>query len=71
MYQITKQRYNELTRQQQADVDLLTSFLTKIKQGEMLTSDEKIVTGIIARRLPEGPRKVEGLALYNYLMSQE
>jgi hypothetical protein len=57
------------TRQEENDYNLATKFLDKLRRGENLTDDEKVVTGIIARRAP-GEFGRQALALYNHLMTQ-
>lgn len=59
-----------LSRQHQADYDLISKLYVSFLKTKTLTDDEKVVVGIIARRMPAGDLKVQALALYNHLMSQ-
>lgn len=69
--QISKQRYAELSNQQQVDYDFVQALIAKYTKTGTIDSQDKTAMGIITRRLPEGDNKQAAIALHSYLMLQE
>ena len=69
--QVSKQRYFQLSNQQQVDYNFVQALITKYAKTGTITSQDKVAMGIIARRLPDGDNKKAAIALHTHLMQQK
>lgn len=61
-----------LSRQQQADFELVTTLSQKFAKTGNISSDEKVVLGIVIKRIPDSwSQKKQLVALYSHLMAND
>lgn len=57
-----------LSNQHQADFNLLQDMVKSFQKTGTLSDNEKVVLGIIIKRMPNSEQKSQAVALYNHLM---